>query len=115
MKKVAVIGSGTMGSGIAQVAATAGCSVKLYDTNQEALSKSAANLENTLSKLVEKGKINIEEKSRILNATSYVTTLKDLSDSDLIIEAIVENLEVKRKVFSELETYVSSETVLASN
>ncbi|ESU23422.1 3-hydroxybutyryl-CoA dehydrogenase [Flavobacterium enshiense DK69] len=115
MKKIAVIGSGTMGSGIAQVAATAGCSVKLYDTNQEALSRSKGSLENTLSKLVEKGKIDDAEKSRILNATSYVTTLQDLSDSDLVIEAIVENLDVKRKVFSELETLVSAETVLASN
>ncbi|ESU29325.1 3-hydroxybutyryl-CoA dehydrogenase [Flavobacterium limnosediminis JC2902] len=115
MKKIAVIGSGTMGSGIAQVAATAGCSVKLYDTNQEALSRSKAALENTLSKLVEKGKIDETEKSRIQNATSYVSTLKDLSDSDLVIEAIVENLEIKRKVFSELETLVSAQTVLASN
>jgi 3-hydroxybutyryl-CoA dehydrogenase len=113
--KIAVIGSGTMGSGIAQVAATAGCSVKLYDTNQEALSKSKASLETTLSKLVEKGKIDDAEKSRIQNATSYVSALQDLSDSDLVIEAIVENLEIKRKVFSELETYVAAETVLASN
>lgn len=113
--KVAVIGSGTMGSGIAQVAATAGCSVKLYDTNQDALNRSKASLENTLSKLVEKGKIDEAEKARILNATSYVTILQDLSDSDLVIEAIVENLDVKRKVFSELETLVSAETVLASN
>ncbi|HSD14873.1 MAG TPA: 3-hydroxyacyl-CoA dehydrogenase NAD-binding domain-containing protein [Flavobacterium sp.] len=115
MKKVAVIGSGTMGSGIAQVAATAGCSVKLYDTNQEALNRSKAALENTLSKLVEKAKIDEAEKARILNATSYVTTLQDLSDSDLVIEAIVENIDIKRKVFSELETLVSAETVLASN
>ncbi len=113
--KVAVIGSGTMGSGIAQVAATAGCPVKLCDSNQEVLSKSAANLENTLSKLVEKGKIDASEKSRISGNISYVTALKDLSDSDLVIEAIIENLEIKRKVFSELETYVSGETVLASN
>jgi 3-hydroxybutyryl-CoA dehydrogenase len=112
---VAVIGSGTMGSGIAQVAATSGCTVKIFDTNQEVLSKSAVNLENTLSKLVEKGKIDSAEKSRISNNISYVTALKDLSDSDLIIEAIIENLEIKRKVFSELETYVSAETILASN
>jgi 3-hydroxybutyryl-CoA dehydrogenase len=113
--RIAVIGSGTMGSGIAQVAATSGCTVKIFDTNQEVLSKSAVNLENTLSKLVEKGKIDSAEKSRISNSISYVTALKDLSDSDLIIEAIIENLEIKRKVFSELETYVSAETILASN
>ena len=112
---VAVIGSGTMGSGIAQVAATAGCTVKIYDTNQDALSRSKNALETTLTKLVEKEKINDVEKSRISNAITYVGTLKDLSDSDLVIEAIVENIEVKRKVFSELETLVSEATILASN
>ncbi len=112
---VAIIGSGTMGSGIAQVAATSGCAVKLFDLNQEALTKSKNALETTLSKLVEKEKINATEKSRIQNNISYVNNLQDLSDSDLVIEAIVENLEVKRKVFSELETLVSENTILASN
>jgi len=113
--KVAIIGSGTMGSGIAQVAATSGCAVKLFDLNQEALTKSKNALESTLSKLVEKEKIDATEKSRIQNNISYVNNLQDLSDSDLVIEAIVENLEVKRKVFSELETLVSENTILASN
>lgn len=112
---VAIIGSGTMGSGIAQVAATSGCAVKLFDLNQEALTKSKNALETTLSKLVEKEKIDDTEKSRIQNNISYVNTLKDLSNSDLVIEAIVENLEVKRKVFSELEALVSEDTILASN
>lgn len=113
--KVAIIGSGTMGSGIAQVAATSGCTVKLFDLNQEALTKSKNALEVSLSKLVEKEKIDVAEKSRIQNNISYVNSLSDLSDSDLVIEAIVENLEVKRKVFSELETLVSEKTILASN
>ena len=113
--KVAIIGSGTMGSGIAQVAATAGCEVKIYDTNLDALAKSKSNLENTLSKLVEKTKIDDHEKSRIENNISYAHTLGELSHSDLVIEAIVENLEIKRKLFSELENYVSPETILASN
>jgi 3-hydroxybutyryl-CoA dehydrogenase len=112
---VAIIGSGTMGSGIAQVAATAGCAVKLFDLNQEALTKSKKALETTLSKLVEKEKIDAAEKSRIQNNISYVNALKDLSDSDLVVEAIVEKIEVKRKLFSELENYVSPETILASN
>jgi 3-hydroxybutyryl-CoA dehydrogenase len=112
---VSIIGSGTMGSGIAQVAATSGCIVKLFDLNQGALDKSKNALEITLTKLVERGKIDLTEKSRIQNNISYVNTLKDLSDSDLVIEAIVENLEVKRKVFSELETLVSENTILASN
>ncbi|MEO5776542.1 MAG: 3-hydroxyacyl-CoA dehydrogenase NAD-binding domain-containing protein [Flavobacterium sp.] len=112
---VAVIGSGTMGSGIAQVAATAGCEVKIYDTNQDALSKSKSGLEITLSKLVEKGKINSSEKFRITQNIAYVHALGELSHSDLVIEAIVENADIKRKLFSELENYVSPETILASN
>lgn len=113
--KVAVIGSGTMGSGIAQVAATAGCEVKIYDTNQDALSKSKIALESTLSKLVEKEKIDENEKFRIIHNIAYVHALGDLSHSDLVIEAIVENAEIKRKLFSELENYVSPETIIASN
>jgi len=113
--KVAVIGSGTMGSGIAQVAATAGCSVKIYDTNSEALSKSKLALEKTLTMLLEKGKIDDSEKNRISNSIVYVSDLNDLADSDLVIEAIVENLEIKRKLFSDLENIVSEHTILASN
>jgi 3-hydroxybutyryl-CoA dehydrogenase len=115
LMKIAVIGSGTMGSGIAQVAATAGCEVKIYDTNVDALNKSKAALENTLSKLVEKGKIDVNEKLRITSSISYAHALGDLSHSDLVIEAIVENAEIKRKLFAELENYVSPETILASN
>ena len=113
--KVAVIGSGTMGSGIAQVAATSGCTVKIFDTNKMALSKSEKMLESILSKLVEKGKINAAEKTKIASNISYANALSELSHSDLVIEAIVENLEIKRKLFSELETYVSPDTILASN
>lgn len=113
--KVAVIGCGTMGSGIAQVAATAGCDVKIFDTNHAALEKSEKNLEITLSKLVEKSKIDETEKNRIINNITYATTFAELSHSDLVIEAIIENLDIKRKLFSELENYVSSETILASN
>ncbi len=115
MKRVGIIGSGTMGSGIAQVAATSGCKVKLYDTNQNALDKSKAALEKVLSRLIEKGRINAEEKSRIQGNISYVDTLKDLHDSNLTIEAIIENLEIKQKVFSELEGYVADDCIIASN
>ncbi|MBO3097248.1 3-hydroxyacyl-CoA dehydrogenase NAD-binding domain-containing protein [Gelidibacter pelagius] len=113
--KIGIIGSGTMGSGIAQVAATAGCKVKLYDTNQFALDKAKAALEKILSRLIEKDRIDADEKSRIQNNISYVNDLKYLSDSDLTIEAIVENLDIKKKVFSELETYVSEKCIIASN
>jgi 3-hydroxybutyryl-CoA dehydrogenase len=112
---VAIIGSGTMGSGIAQVAATADCVVKLVDVNATALEKSKLALENTLSKLVEKEKIDANEKARIQANISYVTELSALADADLVIEAIVENIEVKRKVFAELESVVSKHCILASN
>ncbi|WP_283637301.1 3-hydroxyacyl-CoA dehydrogenase NAD-binding domain-containing protein [Aquaticitalea lipolytica] len=112
---VGIIGSGTMGSGIAQVAATSGCKVKLYDTNQAALDKAKSALEKILARLVEKGRIDNTEKSRIQNNISYIVKLKDLADSDLTIEAIIESLDIKKKVFSELETYVSNDCIIASN
>lgn len=115
IKQVGIIGSGTMGSGIAQVAATAGCSVKLYDTNQEALNKAEASLEKILARLIQKGRINSEEKNRIQSNISYVNNLKDLADAELTIEAIIENLDIKKKVFSELESYVSHDCIIASN
>jgi 3-hydroxybutyryl-CoA dehydrogenase len=115
LMRIGVIGSGTMGSGIAQVAATSGCKVNLFDTNKEALAISKSNLETTLSKLVEKGKIDTAEKNRISANISYVNALKDLSYSDLVIEAIIENIDVKRKLFSDLENYVAPDTILASN
>ena len=113
--KVGIIGSGTMGSGIAQVAATAGCVVSLYDTNQLALDKAKASLEKILNRLIEKGRIDTNEKIRIQNNIKYVDSLKELSDSNLTIEAIIENLEIKQKVFSELETYVAEDCIIASN
>lgn len=112
---VGIIGSGTMGSGIAQVAATSGCKVKLYDTNQTALDKSKVALDKVLSRLIEKGRIDSDEKNRIQDNISYVNNLKDLADSNLTIEAIIENLDIKKKVFSELESYVSDDCIIASN
>ncbi|WP_412983984.1 3-hydroxyacyl-CoA dehydrogenase NAD-binding domain-containing protein [Pontimicrobium sp. IMCC45349] len=112
---VGIIGSGTMGSGIAQVAATSGCKVKLYDTNTAALDKAEAALEKILNRLIEKGRIDTTEKDRIQGNIQYVDSLKALSDSDLTIEAIIENLDIKQKVFSELETYVSDDCIIASN
>ncbi|WP_053978432.1 3-hydroxyacyl-CoA dehydrogenase NAD-binding domain-containing protein [Mangrovimonas xylaniphaga] len=112
---VGIIGSGTMGSGIAQVAATAGCTVKLYDTNEAALEKARLSLEKILARLVEKGRIDTHEKLRIQSNIQYVDTLKELADSNLTIEAIVENLDIKKKVFSELESYVADDCIIASN
>lgn len=115
MMKVGIIGSGTMGSGIAQVAATSGCQVNLFDANRAVLEKSKISLEKILIRLIEKGRIDISEKNRIQSNINYVDSLEKLSDSDLIIEAIIENLEIKKKVFSELETMVSDDCIIASN
>ena len=115
IKNVGIIGSGTMGAGIAQVAATAGCSVKLYDTKTEALEKAKADLEKIMDRLVEKGKIDSEEKERIQNNIKYVNSLKELKNSDLTIEAIIENLDIKKNVFSTLEKFVSDDCIIASN
>jgi 3-hydroxybutyryl-CoA dehydrogenase len=115
MIQVGIIGSGAMGAGIAQVAATWGHEVLIYDNNQAALDKAKLGLEATLKKLVEKQKIKEEESKQILLRTKYVSSLADFKSCGLIIEAIVENLEVKQKVFSELESIVSNECILASN
>jgi 3-hydroxybutyryl-CoA dehydrogenase len=115
MIRIAVIGAGTMGSGIAQVAATAGCLVKLFDAFPETLVRSKKNLDSTLQKLAEKGKISNDEAIRIAENIRYVNSTNDLADSDLIIEAIVENLDVKRTLFSDLEKVVSNSCILASN
>lgn len=115
MKKVAIIGAGTMGSGIAQVAATAGCSVKLYDLKTEALQNAQNSLEKIMDRLVEKGKIDQKEKQRIENNIEYVDTLKKLKDSEWVIEAIVENLDIKKNVLSTLEKFVSDECIIATN
>ena len=112
---IGIIGSGTMGSGIAQVAATAGCRVKLYDTNTAALTKAENSLENILARLIEKGRMDADEKKRIQAHIEYVEQLSELSESDLVIEAIIENLEIKKELFSNLETVVSESCILASN
>lgn len=115
MKNVGIIGSGTMGIGIAQVAATNGCRVFLYDANSEQTEKSLQNLENTLQKLAQKEKISFEEAETIFNRITFCTELKELKDSELVIEAIIENKEIKTKVFSELEQYVSEKCIIGSN
>lgn len=110
---VGVIGAGAMGAGIAQVAAMAGYKVVVYDTNTTALDKAKAGLEKTLDKLLEKGKINSKED--ITSLYTYATELESMSSCSLIIEAIIENLDVKKKVFSAIEQFVSDDCVLATN
>ena len=114
-KIIGVIGAGTMGSGIAQVAAQCGHSVYLMDANVEQLERAKTGVSKSMDKLVEKGKFTVDQKSSIESNIHYVAQLEALSRCDLIIEAIVEKMEVKHAVFSALEKIVSSECILASN
>ncbi|MDR6466019.1 3-hydroxyacyl-CoA dehydrogenase NAD-binding domain-containing protein [Chryseobacterium sediminis] len=112
---VGIIGAGTMGIGIAQVAATNGCKVWVYDANAKQVETATVGLEKTLTKLVDKQKISAEKMTEILANISIATELKDFKDCELIIEAIIENKEIKTKVFTELENYVSENCILSSN
>jgi 3-hydroxybutyryl-CoA dehydrogenase len=111
--KVGIIGSGAMGAGIAQVAATAGHNVVVYDNNTAALDKAKKTLAATLQKLQEKGKITSAEE--IMQRFSFADAVIAFADCGLIIEAIVEKLEVKKAVFSEVEKAVSADCILTSN
>ena len=115
MKKVGIIGAGAMGSGIAQIAAKAGHSVVLFDTKAEALNLSKSKLTSVMDRLVEKGRLTSEEAQEIQKRISYAGHMEALSESGIIIEAIIENLDVKKGVFSSIESLVSKDCILASN
>ena len=112
---IGVIGAGTMGSGIAQVAAAAGHRVKVYDTNPAAIEKGNSGLRLAITKLVEKKKIAAEKGESILNNVEWTNSLKQFSDCVLVIEAIIEDIDVKQKLFSDLEKMVAPACVLATN
>ena len=112
---ISVIGAGTMGSGIAQVAASNGCQVTIVDSSQPALENSKSKLKSILNRLVEKGKINEEQSKSILACIHWTAKMDEISNSNMIIEAIVENLEIKQKLFSEMESLVSDICILATN
>ncbi|WP_223601832.1 3-hydroxyacyl-CoA dehydrogenase NAD-binding domain-containing protein [Chryseobacterium sp. GVT01B] len=112
---IGIIGAGTMGIGIAQVAATNGCKVWVYDANAKQVETATVGLEKNLTKLVDKQKISGEKMTEILANISIATELKDFKDCELIIEAIIENKDIKTKVFTELENYVSENCILSSN
>lgn len=115
MKKIGIVGAGAMGSGIAQVAAEAGHEVVIYDAFPKALEESKQSFAALMDKLVKKGKRTEKEKDDIIASISYSQQLTGLKNSDLIIEAIVEDLEIKKKTFFELENISSENTVLATN
>lgn len=113
--KVGIIGSGTMGAGIAQVAAFAGCTVTVYDQQPAVLTKAQENLQSTLSKLETKGKITLQQVQTYTERILWSDEMQHLASSDLIIEAIVEKLDIKQQVFASLEEVVSQQCILASN
>jgi len=113
--KIAVIGSGSMGAGIAQVAATAGHKVCLFDNHSEALDAASGKLTKIFNRLVEKERITRSEADSILARIEFCQNLEDLAGSDLIVEAIVEDLEAKRNLFSHLELIADDNTILATN
>ena len=115
IKTVLVIGAGTMGIGISQIAAQSGQSVLLYDANAEAPVKAKQQLAATFDKLVGKGKITAESATEAMTLVTPISTLEEAADADLVIEAIVENLDIKRSVFQQLEGVVRDDCILATN
>ena len=114
-KNIGVIGAGSMGIGIAQVASTADCNIFLFDQNKSVSEQSIKKLEKILFRLIDKGKLNIVEKNSILKNITIVDSLESMKDSDLIIEAIIENITIKKELFSYMESIVSNDCVLATN
>jgi 3-hydroxybutyryl-CoA dehydrogenase len=115
IKKVMVVGAGQMGSGIAQVCAHAGFQVLLNDVKDEYLEKGIDTISKNLSRQVSKERMTEEEKTLILSRLEKSSSLKDAEQVDMVIEAAVENMEIKAKIFRELDQYAPSHAILASN
>ena len=112
---IGIIGCGAMGIGIGQLAATESHQVFIFDSSIDALKKAEINLKNTLKKLIDKGKIDSQKESEIINNINFSNNIESLKPCDLVIEAIIENIEIKKKVFADLEKIVSQTCILASN
>lgn len=116
ISRVGIVGAGQMGSGIIEVCAKAGSEVKVWEAKQEFLDAGRARIEKSLDKAVSRGKLEQSARDEILGRISYTTELDDFADRELVIEAIVENPEVKASVFSQLDEIVESDdAILASN
>jgi len=114
-KKVGVLGCGLMGSGIAQVSATAGFETVVREVSDDLLQRGFAGIDKSLARFAEKGTITADQQKEIRGRLTGVTTFEALADCDIIIEAIIENLEEKRKTFGELDPLCKPETIFASN
>lgn len=115
MKTIVVVGAGTMGAGIAQIAATHGCEVILVDVNADVLKRGVDGIAKNLARLVEKGKLASGDHNAIFGRIKPLCTIKEVGGGELAIEAVVENLEVKQKVFRELEAALPAGAILATN
>lgn len=115
IKKVGVLGCGLMGSGIAQVAASAGFETIVREVSDELIKKGFASIEKSLAKFAEKGTITADQQKEIHSRLSGTTSFEDLADCDIIIEAIIENLDEKRKTYKQLDQLCKPETIFASN
>ena len=115
INKVGVVGIGTMGAGIVQVSAQSGFSVTVFDMDQKVIEKGLANIDFWLRKSVDRGRITAEKKERITSRIKGTGNISDFNDCDLVIEAVFDNMEIKRKVFSELDNICPAHTILASN
>jgi len=115
MQTIAVIGSGTMGSGIAQVFAQAGYTVLLHDVQQVALDRARGGIEKSLCKFVEKGKLSATDRDAALGRLTVSTTIDDLVAADYVVEAIVESVEAKRGLFQALDVVTRPDVILATN
>jgi len=112
---VGVIGAGAMGRGIAQVAATGGCTVKLFDTRSAVTKEAIGFIEGMFNRAVEKKRMSSDDLKLATNHLHAISSMSELSNCHVIIEAAVENLDIKRKIFAELESIVADDVVLASN
>ncbi|MGE7603837.1 3-hydroxybutyryl-CoA dehydrogenase [Peribacillus sp. NPDC097675] len=115
IQKVMVIGAGQMGSGIAQVCAMSGYDVLLHDLKEEYVEKGLGTITKNLSRQVEKGKMAAEDKEATLSRLTCSTNLNNAKDVDLVIEAAIENMEIKTKLFAELDEIVPKHVILATN
>ena len=115
IKKVGVLGCGLMGSGIAQVASAAGFETVVKEVSSDLIEKGFSGIDKSLAKFAEKGTITSEQQKEIRGRLSGTTAFDDLADCDIIIEAIIENLDEKRKTYSQLDALCKPETIFASN
>jgi 3-hydroxybutyryl-CoA dehydrogenase len=115
IKKVGVVGCGTMGAGIAQLCAQSGYQVVASEINDELLNKGLASIDKVLARSVEKGRISQQDKDATLARIKGTTNTKDFSDCDLMIEVVIENMELKKKIFAELDGICPKDAILATN